>query len=573
MDSPSLYFIDYQLPIVLQVDASLTGVGSVLFNFSGSEQRIIQFLSHKFSPPAQRWSTFEQEGYAIYWSILKLQHLLLGHPFTLQTDHRNLLWMEKAAAPKVIRWRLRLQEFDFSIVHIPGKSNIFADYLSRLEAKDIDISVPDPGDLIRQVHNSIRGHHGSVRTVKLLLEAGHNWSSMKKDVQAFVQSCPLCQKIRDMNHKFSKHFGKLPYYAPGEAIFSDGLGPFPLDSFGNEYVIVNISSGDHFISLHAVPSLDSQHTVHSLLRDFSNHGCPRIFWSDQGSNYTSKVLEQFCALFTIDQKFSLPYRPQANSIVERSHRETLKHLRAILSSVSLRDSWSLAIPMVQWIFNTSYIHDMGTTPMRLRFGDSMDISRGFLSIRDSFQSTEQYIEHLNKQFLDVISSFQTHSPRLNNSPSDSREDIQIGDYVLVSYPHSAPSKLHAPFRGPMLVLEPIRDEGFLCQDIITQSQLQVTHSRLKKFHPPQNFSPDDYINLARSDHDEYVVESILAHQGDPKKKKSLLFKIKWKGYDTSECTWEPWSHVRNLAALDVYLNLHPELRLPRLPSLGPPLRN
>jgi hypothetical protein len=123
-----------------------------------------------------------------------------------------------------------------------------------------------------------------------------------------------------MNHQFSKKFGQLPYYAPGEAIFSDGLGPFPIDSFGNRYLIVNISSGDHWISLHPVPSLDAIHTVHSLLKDFANAGCPRIFWSDQGSNYTSKVLEEFCKLFTIDQIFSLPYRPQANSIVERAHR-------------------------------------------------------------------------------------------------------------------------------------------------------------------------------------------------------------------------------------------------------------
>jgi hypothetical protein len=229
---------------------------------------------------------------------------------------------------------------------------------------------------------------------------------MKKDVQAFIKTCPLCQKIRDMNHKFSKHYGKLPYYAPGEAIFSDGLGPFPVDAFGNKFLIVNISAGDRFITLHPVPSLDATSTVYALLRDFANHGCPRIFWSDQGSNYTSKVLEEFCKLFTIDQKFSLPYRPEANAIVERSHRETLKHIRAILAEDAYpSSSWSIVVPMVQWIFNTSYIHDLGTTPLRLRLGDSKDVSRGFLSIRDSFETTEAYIENLNQQFLNLNQQF------------------------------------------------------------------------------------------------------------------------------------------------------------------------
>jgi len=113
----------------------------------------------------------------------------------------------------------------------------------------------------------------------------------------------------------------------------------------------------------------------------------------------------------------------------------------------------------------------------------------------------------------------------------------------------------------MLVLEPIRNEGFLCQDIVTQHQICVTISRLKKFHPPRDFTPDDLINLARTDHNEYVVESIVDHQGDPRKKKTLMFKVKWLGYDDSECTWEPYSHVSQLAALDTYLEQHPNLKL------------
>jgi len=64
---------------------------------------------------------------------MKFQHYLFGHYFTLQTDHRNLLWMDKAASPKVVRWRLRLQEFAFTITHIPGKSNFIADYFLGLK--------------------------------------------------------------------------------------------------------------------------------------------------------------------------------------------------------------------------------------------------------------------------------------------------------------------------------------------------------------------------------------------------------------------------------------------------------
>ena len=63
---------------------------------------------------------------------MKLRNYLLGQFSFLQTDHRNLVYMTEATAPKVIRWRLRLQEYNFQIVHIPGITNEAADVLSRV---------------------------------------------------------------------------------------------------------------------------------------------------------------------------------------------------------------------------------------------------------------------------------------------------------------------------------------------------------------------------------------------------------------------------------------------------------
>src|SRR5690606_6864596 len=78
-----------------------------------------------------RWATIEQEAYAVYFCILKLSHFLLGHHFIVETDHRNLLYLEKATSPKLVRWRLRLQEFDFELRHVAGRDNQVADALSR----------------------------------------------------------------------------------------------------------------------------------------------------------------------------------------------------------------------------------------------------------------------------------------------------------------------------------------------------------------------------------------------------------------------------------------------------------
>ena len=57
-----------------------------------------------------------------------------GLPVIVYTDSSALKYLQTMAKPssRQIRWFHRLQEFDLSIHHIPGKTNIVADILSRM---------------------------------------------------------------------------------------------------------------------------------------------------------------------------------------------------------------------------------------------------------------------------------------------------------------------------------------------------------------------------------------------------------------------------------------------------------
>ncbi len=134
-----LYYPRYDLDWVMRTDASTLGVGAVLFQIlptdNPDEECVFQpigFASQKFSPQATRWTTIEQEAYAIYFGVLHFSFYLHGKPFVLETDHANLQWIEKSNVPKIIRWRVYLQSFVFHIRHIAGKTNQLADFLSRM---------------------------------------------------------------------------------------------------------------------------------------------------------------------------------------------------------------------------------------------------------------------------------------------------------------------------------------------------------------------------------------------------------------------------------------------------------
>eukprot|EP00064_Thunnus_orientalis_P002528 superscaffoldBa00000188_g2535 len=125
--SPVLRSPDFSQRFLVQTDASAVGLGAVL----------------------------AQEGLAIKWALESLRYYLLGREFDLETDHRALTWMNsmKDHNSRLTRWYLSLQPFQFQIRHRAGKTNVVADYLSRL---------PHIANLGEEGDNAFEGAHSAL---------------------------------------------------------------------------------------------------------------------------------------------------------------------------------------------------------------------------------------------------------------------------------------------------------------------------------------------------------------------------------------------------------------------------
>ena len=213
---PELHFVVGHENIYLQTDASDYGVGAYLCQLRNGKEYPIAFFSRALTGSQRRWSTFEKESYAIYAALQKFDYLLRDVTFTLQTDHDNLTKMNTDSSPKVIRWKMAIQEYDCNIVHIRGADNTVADGMSRLchngaedHSDDIDaidlisraelskrlealnileenvemlnavhepLEIEEKHRLIALVHNHVNGHHGVKRTLQRLKDLNLNWS-------------------------------------------------------------------------------------------------------------------------------------------------------------------------------------------------------------------------------------------------------------------------------------------------------------------------------------------------------------------------------------------------------------
>lgn len=70
---------------------------------------------------------------AIRLAVEAFKVYLLGRKFVIQTDHRSLEWLErlKEGNPRLCRWSLALQPYEYTVEHRAGTANVNADALSR----------------------------------------------------------------------------------------------------------------------------------------------------------------------------------------------------------------------------------------------------------------------------------------------------------------------------------------------------------------------------------------------------------------------------------------------------------
>ena len=74
-----------------------------------------------------KWNIVEKEAFAIFYSLMKLEHLIRDRPFILKTDNRNLTYLNTNHREKIKRLKIAIQHYDFQVLHIPGVDNIEVD--------------------------------------------------------------------------------------------------------------------------------------------------------------------------------------------------------------------------------------------------------------------------------------------------------------------------------------------------------------------------------------------------------------------------------------------------------------
>ena len=128
----------------IRSDSSKDGYGAVLLQRKSPNDdfRPVYFASKSLTPAEQNYSIIEKEAGAIVFACTKFEKFVLGMDnLKIETDQKplvNLLGKKPInnLPPRIVRFRIALMRFAFTISHVPGKEMYLSDCLSRASIKD-----------------------------------------------------------------------------------------------------------------------------------------------------------------------------------------------------------------------------------------------------------------------------------------------------------------------------------------------------------------------------------------------------------------------------------------------------
>ena len=174
--SPVLAFPNTNKQFLVEVDASKNAVGGVLSQTqeNGSVHPVAYFSS-ALKDNQKDWSPYTQEAFALVLATRHWSTYLLGNEFTVFSDHNPLVYLKTKKNPKgiIARWISELEGYNFSVKHVPGKSNVKADALSRNENSSFNELPEDRVDeMIYEISNNpsfteqLKTEQGADRIIK-----------------------------------------------------------------------------------------------------------------------------------------------------------------------------------------------------------------------------------------------------------------------------------------------------------------------------------------------------------------------------------------------------------------------
>lgn len=512
----------------LTTDASDIAIGAVLEQILPDDTiEPLGFFSKKLDERQRKYPTYDRELLAIYEALQYFRHLVEGHPdFVIYTDHKPLTYaFEKPQKNKINRrYNSRrttqldeIAQITTNIKHISGSANVVADMLSRVEVVSAPVSEKEiataqaecpemnawrtgehdlpfsltgkklpntelilwynttgkkpriyvPASLRKAVFKQQHdlSHPGPNPTLRLLQDR-YIWPSINKDVRNWAKTCIPCQRNKTSRHTRSA-LQQFPRTEKFDKVHVDIVGPLPETKDG-KYLLTMIDRYSRWVEFVPIHDQTADTVARTFIREWiSRYGVPNCVTTDRGTQFTSDLHAELLRLMGAEHITTTAYHPQANGIIERTHRRLKEALKCH------GGNWSDALPIVLLGLRSTCRNDYPYSPAEVMFGKTLRLPGEF------FEETPNTATPLHEYVQSLKTAFKKLQPAPFNHKTKQKIFVhpQLFDskkvFVRVD---RAKKPLESTYEGPYKVLK--RSNKYFELEI-NEKKVTVSIDRLK----------------------------------------------------------------------------------------------
>ncbi|KAK2410326.1 hypothetical protein QL285_045693 [Trifolium repens] len=222
--------------------------------------------------------------------------------------------------------------------------------------------------IVKKIHDGSCGNHIGGRSLAgKVIRVGFFWPTILEDAKSYVRACDKCQRYAELHHAPGEPLKTVmspwPFYMWGVDI----LGPFPASQGQVKFLLVAVDYLTKWIEAEPVATISAEKVISFYWKKIiCRFGLPNFIVSDNGTQFTSEKVIQFCEGYGIRNTFVSVEHPQANGQAESANKVILK---AIKRKLERRDkNWAEPLTAILWSYHTTVQSSTGETPFKLVYG-------------------------------------------------------------------------------------------------------------------------------------------------------------------------------------------------------------
>ena len=351
-------------------------------------------------------------------------------------------------------------------------------------------------EILNALHDSIQsGHLGQKKTLARVQRRFY-WYQMKESVFNWIQKCEVCQINKRPVKKARAPLGSMITGEPMDRIAIDYVGPLPVTTNGNRYILVLQDYFTKWAEAYAVPNTSAAICANTILNEFvARFGTPLHIHSDQGSSFESDLFQEFCKLLHVKKTRTSPRHPSGNGMVERLNSTLIRMIKSYLHGIE--HNWDQNLGCVLGAYRSSVHESTQYTPNKLMLGREVRMPTDVIFGKTPTKTCPTYGEYVHivsNELHTIHEHARKHLKKQSQYQQDryntniSQTPYEVGDIILQlneTRTHNKCQKLQNLWQGPYIITKKLSDLNFEIQINQKGSRKILHHDKLKRFYSEQ----------------------------------------------------------------------------------------